>query len=47
MLAKNLVEARRRTLFTRAPAKTCHAIGCGYFTLCHPARDRKQLTLFR
>ena len=46
-LAKDLADARRRTLFVRAPAKTCHAIGCGYFTLCHPARDRRQLTLFR
>jgi hypothetical protein len=45
-LAKDLVEARRRALFTRAPAKTCHAIGCGYFTLCHPERERTQLTLF-
>ena len=46
-LAKALLEARRARTFVRAPTKTCHAIGCGYFTLCHPRTEKRQLTLFR
>ncbi len=46
-LATSLLEARRARVFPRAPAKTCHAIGCGYFTLCHPRTEKRQLTLFR
>lgn len=33
--------------YARAAPKTCHAIGCGYFSLCHPAREKRQLTLFQ
>ncbi len=46
-LATSLLESRRAKSFPRAPAKTCHAIGCGYFTLCHPRTEKRQLTLFR
>jgi ATP-dependent helicase/nuclease subunit A len=46
-LATSLLEARRARAFPRAGAKTCHAIGCGYFTLCHPRTEKRQLTLFR
>jgi ATP-dependent helicase/nuclease subunit A len=28
--------ARWTGAFTRAPLSTCHAIGCGYVSLCHP-----------
>ncbi len=46
-LAENLLAARRTSRFARAPQRTCHAIGCGYFTLCHPAKEKRQLALFR
>ena len=46
-LASDLLSSRRENRFERASAKTCHAIGCGYFTLCHPAKEKRQLTLFR
>jgi ATP-dependent helicase/nuclease subunit A len=45
-LATLLVAARSTKRFPRAAPKTCHAIGCGYFTLCHPVRERRQLVLF-
>ena len=46
-LATKLVAARSAKTFHRAGEKTCHDIGCGYFSLCHPPRERRQLTLFR
>lgn len=46
-LGTSLLQARTARAFPRAPAKTCHAIGCGYFSLCHPRTERRQLTLFR
>ncbi|HEY1959459.1 MAG TPA: 3'-5' exonuclease, partial [Polyangiaceae bacterium] len=46
-LAETLLAARRSARFPRAAPKTCHAIGCGYFTLCHPAKEKRQLALFR
>ncbi len=46
-LATSIATARHDGRFPRAPEKTCHAIGCGYFTLCHPAKEKRQLTLFQ
>jgi len=46
-LGARLASARRTSRYPRATPKTCHAIGCGYFSLCHPAREKRQLTLFR
>jgi len=46
-LAEGLLAARRASRFPRSAPKTCHAIGCGYFTLCHPAKEKRQLALFR
>ena len=46
-LGASLLEARRDDRFPRAAPKTCHAIGCGYFNLCHPAKEKRQLSLFR
>jgi ATP-dependent helicase/nuclease subunit A len=46
-LAGDLLDARRADRFPRASPKTCHAIGCGYFHLCHPAKEKRQLALFR
>jgi len=45
-LARGLAEARETERFPRAAPKTCHAIGCRYFTLCHPAPPQRQLILF-
>ena len=45
-LADDLLAARRDARFPRAAAKTCHAIGCGYFNLCHPPKEKRQLSLF-
>ncbi len=46
-LAGALASARSASRYPRAAPKTCHAIGCGYFTLCHPPQEKRQLTLFR
>ena len=44
--ARTTRDARDDTSYPRAAPKTCHAIGCGYFSLCHPAPEKRQLTLF-
>jgi RecB family exonuclease len=46
-LAADMIASRASGRFVRAPAKTCHAIGCGFFSLCHPPTERRQLDLFR
>ncbi len=38
----SLAEARRTESFHRAPLSTCHAIRCGYVSLCHPEKNERE-----
>jgi ATP-dependent helicase/nuclease subunit A len=45
-LGERLDVSRDAASLPRARPKTCHAIGCGYFSLCHPPAENRQLLLF-